>query len=161
MWPKRRHVRAWSDLAVGTLDTVLGHLCRSLGPVILDLADRLESSNHGAYANAHLVGYFLDREPCFPQPYDFIAIEDPPRAPNRIPSLCAVGLGRLHSSTDAFADQFPLELSDCREDVLKSLLAGLDSSVSRPCEVAMKRMTKLFAKILGHANLRSEKVLSD
>ena len=39
--------------------------------------ETLKYPNHGAYTNAHLVGYLLDREPRSSQPHDFIAIEDP------------------------------------------------------------------------------------
>jgi hypothetical protein len=38
--------------------------CDSLGDVILDVA-RLKGPNHGPNADAHLIGYFLDREPRF------------------------------------------------------------------------------------------------
>lgn len=64
------------------------------------LQDKRDSSN----ANAHLVGYLLDREPRPSQPDHFIAIEDAAWAANCIPSLRAVCLGGLHASADTFAN---------------------------------------------------------
>jgi hypothetical protein len=42
----------------------------------------LKNSNHGPNTDAHLTGDSLDREPGFMKPHDFIAIEDPTRAPD-------------------------------------------------------------------------------
>ena len=55
------------------------------------------------------------------QPHDFIAIEDPTRAPNGVPGLRAVCLGCLHAGADSFTNQLPLKLRNGREDVHQEL----------------------------------------
>lgn len=50
----------------------------------------LNDPSNGPHSDAHLVSDSMDGKPCFAKPYDFLAIEDPARAADRIPRLRVV-----------------------------------------------------------------------